>query len=85
MTIMGDVHRHFWLTVGMSRRLGADLNGAIHAEKLTTSDYADMVTRCRSCAWADECESWQKSHPGAETSAPEQCINKDIWDHLRAI
>jgi len=82
MNTLGEARRHFWLTVGMSRRIGVDLNEAIHAQRLTTTDYTDMVTRCRGCDWADACEDWQAAQKGAISECPRTCLNRSLWDHL---
>ena len=85
MTVLGDARRHFWLTIGMSRRLGVDLNEAIRDDVLTTMEYTDLVNRCRGCAWADGCESWQAAHPGAVSEVPENCVNTEMWKRLRVV
>lgn len=84
MTQLGDARRHFWLTIGMSRRLGVDLNEAIREERLSTTGYTDMVTRCRGCSWADGCETWQEANFGAVSEAPHSCPNRNVWEHVRA-
>ena len=53
-TTLAEACHHFWLTISMSRRLGINPNDAINGNQMSRSDYCDMVTRCRDCAWAQK-------------------------------
>lgn len=82
MTRLGDFGRHLQLSNGMASRLGVDLREATHTRRLSISEYAAMVTRCRGCAWASDCESWQSSSEQGIDLA-ELCETKPLIEMLR--
>ncbi|MGR3636135.1 MAG: DUF6455 family protein [Shimia sp.] len=58
IAFLGDPATHFWLTRSMARTLGVSLSEAMACDALSATDYAKMVTRCRSCRYVDDCQAW---------------------------
>ncbi len=46
---LGDPAKHFWLTRSVARAMGLSLSEAMAEDRLSALDYADLVTRCRTC------------------------------------
>lgn len=84
MQIMGDVHFHYWLTLGMAKAVGVSLTEALHDGRITRAQYADIVTRCRSCTWGGECTAWLARQSEIADSVPERCENHETFKALRA-
>lgn len=83
MRPLGEPRKHYWLLIGMARRVDADLGGAMCEGRLDGSDWAGMVQSCRGCPCAESCRHWLDSHARAE-AAPEYCVNRDRLAGLAA-
>uniref|UniRef100_UPI003561947E DUF6455 family protein n=1 Tax=Phaeovulum sp. TaxID=2934796 RepID=UPI003561947E len=46
----GNTDLHFWITRGMARRHGVNLNELIADGVISRGDLAEMVARCRNCS-----------------------------------
>lgn len=79
---MGNPREHFWLTIGMSKALGADLGAAMISGQLSHEGYADMVTACRSCSDPDGCTTLLEGGPRL-AEAPDYCVNRKLLATLR--
>lgn len=83
MTKMGPVRKHFWLTIGVAKAVSVDLGAAIDSGALTPEDYADMVTRCRSCPQPDRCRA--DLARSAIDAPPSYCRNIAVLEELAPI
>lgn len=84
MRPLGPLRPHFWLTLGMARATGIDLQNALYDARLTRSDYADLVDRCRGCKDAKGCAAMLKTCQGTLEAAPEFCENQAVFAALAA-
>lgn len=81
---LGDPKRHFWLAQSMAKATGVDLAAAKQDGRLAQEDWADLITRCRACARADECEAWVQRQSSNGNEPPSACVNADVLTRLRA-
>ncbi|MGH1424474.1 MAG: DUF6455 family protein [Pseudooceanicola sp.] len=85
MKPLGDVKRHFWLVKRMAKANGVDVNAAVRSGQLSESDWADVVTRCRTCSHPDTCEYRLAEGELAQDHAPripDFCENRDLFRSL---
>ncbi|SDN55463.1 hypothetical protein SAMN05216196_101886 [Lutimaribacter pacificus] len=82
---LGNPIKHFWLVQDMARAASVDLADARRDGRLTTEDWAAMVTRCRGCQWAEGCQHWLRAQQQDDDSAevPPACANRAVFDSLR--
>ncbi|MBV2359654.1 hypothetical protein KUH32_07705 [Thalassococcus sp. CAU 1522] len=81
--ILGDAERHFWMTRSVAKTMGVSLGDAILSRQLAPETYAEMVTKCRTCALVEACEEWLSKGPGPQVTAPPGCCNATVLDQLR--
>lgn len=82
---IGDEKRHYWLALGMAQVSGTDLQRALDEGRITHGDWADVVTRCRACSWAESCRCWMAMQtPGSPADVPRACPNAGLFDAVRA-
>ncbi len=83
---LGARTHHFWLAQRMAAATGADLVAATQQAALSQSDWADMVERCRGCAWGTQCARWLE-HPqhAACDRAPSPCVNRKKFNDLKVV
>lgn len=82
---LGDQVHHYWLVQRMAARTGADLVAATQKAELSQHEWADMVTRCRGCAWGDRCAHWLEQHNDTASSLPPNaCLNKEKLNKISA-
>ena len=79
---LGDPNLHFWLTRSVARTVRVNLSDALTAGKITPTDYADMVTRCRRCPNVATCEAWLAENGAGAREVPAHCANADILNAL---
>lgn len=80
---LGDPARHFWMTRSVARAMGVSLSEAMAEGSLSQKDYADLVTRCRSCHFVDECQDWLGHQCTRSAAAPECCQHAALFQHLK--
>jgi len=84
MQQLGDARRHFFLTLARARAHGVDLGEALREGLISPQDYADTITRCRSCDAPDICAQWIERVQGGDALAPPPafCRNADLLAEL---
>ncbi|WP_270728361.1 DUF6455 family protein [Shimia sp. Alg240-R146] len=85
IAFLGDPATHFWLTRSMARTLGVSLSEAMACDALSATDYAEMVTRCRSCPYVEDCQSWLSEGCTKSAQAPGFCCHADVLQALTKI
>lgn len=83
MKPLGDPLSHFWLVQDMARTADVDLSGLRASGRLSAEDWAQMVTRCRGCAWTKDCKRWLAATQD-DAEVPPACANRAAFDALRA-
>ena len=84
MVPLGNPRAHFWLTLGMAKAVGADLSAALHEERITHTDYSDIINRCRACDHAVACAAKLSRCRGQLDQIPDYCLNRDLLETLAA-
>ena len=80
---LGDEKRHYWLALGMAQASGADLQRALDEGRITHQDWAEVVHRCRGCAWAEGCDCWMKSQDAdTKSRVPQACQNVSFFEDV---
>lgn len=79
---MGDTRQHLFLTLGMARACDADLGEALKAGRITSADYAEIITRCRSCEEPGKCRTLLDEVEKL-AAAPDYCVNAEALAQLR--
>lgn len=82
---MWSLSRHYWLAKRMAKATGVDLAAAMDVAALTQSDWADMVRRCRGCAWREGCERWLDTCEKGERPVPGGCENREKFQRLKTV
>lgn len=86
MTIAaGNFDLHFWITRGMARRQGIDLNAMLSDGVLTRADVAEMVVRCRDCGGMHGCLAFLAERAERAEATPDWCRNAGLLAELRAL
>lgn len=80
---LGDPQVHFWLTRSVARAVGVSLSEAMAENALSAQGYAEMITRCRTCPFVDQCQHWLGTPSARQEGAPEFCMHKSLFDGLR--
>lgn len=75
--------RHFWLTQGMARALGVDLNGALRAGKLERAEYAEAIAACCGCDHYQECLAWLAVNGASAQKKPGFCALGPFLDRAK--
>ncbi|MDF1872974.1 DUF6455 family protein [Vannielia sp.] len=83
MQTLGPEMWHYWLAMGMAKTTRTDLVNAMEQGVLDNSEWADMVDRCRGCAWAECCEGWLHAHMEEGADCPPTCVNQHRFNALR--
>ncbi len=71
-----------WRVLGMADATGTDLVRAYEEGRLSHDAWAETVTRCRSCRWADGCDQWLEGDDGADRPVPQACRNAATFERL---
>lgn len=79
----GRLSRHFWLTQGMARTVGVNLNQALRTGQVGRDDYAQLIAECCNCTHCKECMAWLAAHGGGAEQAPDYCAMGRILSKLR--
>lgn len=83
ITPLGDPARHFWMTRSVARAMGISFSEAMAEGKISERGYADMVTRCRQCAFVQDCESWLGRQCQRAETAPDCCPHAALFQELK--
>lgn len=79
---LGDPTLHFWLTRSVAKAMGLNLSEAMANSRLTTAEYAAMVTACRQCPRVDSCQCWLGDQRTLAQDTPPGCANADLLREL---
>ena len=78
---LGEEKRHYWLALGMAQVSGADLQRALDEGRITHGDWAEVVQRCRGCAWTEGCDCWMAAQdPCHPSTVPQACPNASFFE-----
>jgi len=80
---LGDENRHYWLAVSMAKATGTDLQSALDEGRISHADWADLVTRCRSCQWVEGCDCWLAKQEAGSADPPDPCVNSAFFAQAR--
>lgn len=81
----GKVSRHFWLSQGMARTLGVDLNGALRDGRLARNDYADAIGQCCTCPHVRTCMGWLARQGAGAEAAPGYCALAPLLERVKQL
>lgn len=79
---LGDIRHHFLLAQSMAKVTGVDLIHAMHEGHISQGTWANAVTRCRGCDWAEPCEAWLAAQNGSKVAVPPNCANAELFQRL---
>ncbi len=87
MSINGaNIDLHYWITRGMARNYGLNLNELIAEGVISRGDVAEMVARCRHCPGVHGCLAFLSApQPAQAAAAPDWCRNSRLLAELRAM
>jgi hypothetical protein len=72
-------------TRAMAQAMSVDLSELLYIGGLSTSEYAEMITRCRGCAQSTACADWleaRKRGEHADLPSPHQCENREVLNRF---
>lgn len=75
-------HGHFWRTLKIAKVAGVPLAMALHKGTLARTDYARIVTKCRRCGKAAQCEALLATQQTRDT-IPDFCPNREALEALK--
>ncbi|OLS52367.1 DUF6455 family protein [Rhodovulum sulfidophilum] len=73
MEDQGRLSQHFWLTQGMARTIGVNLNHALRSGQLGRGEYSELVARCCHCGRAEACMGWMGHQVSGADCPPDWC------------
>lgn len=82
MKPLGDALYHLRLLGRMGRACDVDMAEAFARGKIQSSDWAEMITRCRACPCVSDCEIVLSTREPQE-QAPGFCENRETLAGLR--
>ena len=80
---LGDLDKHFWLTRSVARVMGINLLEAMSEGRMSSDDYAAMVTQCRAGKCHHVCQIWLACQTDTAAEAPHGCPHRDLLLRLR--
>lgn len=81
---LGDENRHYWMAVKMAKATGTDLQSALEEGRISHQDWADLVQRCRGCAWVEGCACWMARQEAGTAEVPQACPNAATFEAVLA-
>lgn len=81
---LGPEIEHYWLVQRMAKQTGVDLVAAMQAGIIDQTQWAGIVTHCRSCDWAEGCHQWLDTAEAEDTELPKPCVNRDTLAGIQA-
>lgn len=82
MQTLGNARDHFWRVIKMAKANRVDMSDALDRGAISESDYADMITRCRSCGQVGKCDRLLADMPKLD-AAPGYCENAATFARLK--
>lgn len=79
----GRISTHFWLTQGMARSIGVNVNEALRKGRLDRGAYAELVARCCHCARTSDCMGWMARQGAGAEALPLWCAVKPAIEALK--
>ncbi|MBK1636409.1 DUF6455 family protein [Rhodovulum adriaticum] len=79
----GKLSKHFWLTQGMARTLGVNVNDALKDGRMARGAYAELVAACCHCDRAESCMAWMGQQTAQADTLPDWCAIKPTLEALR--
>jgi len=79
---LGSENRHYWMALTMAKRTGADMQRALEDGRISHEDWAELVQRCRGCAWAEGCACWMAVQEDGLASIPAACPNATTFEKV---
>lgn len=80
--VLGKLRDHYWRVLRMASTIGLDLVAIRKGGHLSSHDWAEIVTACRGCEWADKCDVWVNRSDMVQC-APSTCVNRKKFEMLR--
>ena len=82
MQTLGNARDHFWRVIKMAKANRVDMSDALDRGTISEGDYADMITRCRSCGQVGKCDRLLADMPKLD-AAPSYCENAATFARLK--
>lgn len=79
----GKLSKHFWLTQGMARTIGVNVNDALRDGRIARGEYAEMVAACCHCDRAEHCMAWMGQQAAGAEALPGWCVVKPRLEGLK--
>ncbi|MGC9368752.1 MAG: DUF6455 family protein [Paracoccaceae bacterium] len=79
----GRLSRHFWMTQGMARAVGVNLNTALQDGRISRADYALAIAECCHCPYHQRCLDWLAVNGAGAERQPAFCAIGPMLDGLR--
>ncbi|TCP62369.1 hypothetical protein EV663_102214 [Rhodovulum bhavnagarense] len=79
----GKLSHHFWLTQGMARTIGVNVNDALRDGRMGRGEYAEMVAKCCHCDRSEQCMAWMGKQTAGAERAPGWCAIKPGLERLK--
>ncbi len=76
---LGPEKDHYWLAVSMAKVTGADMQTALETGVIDHQDWANLVQRCRGCAWSGGCKTWMSHQDPSGADVPQSCPNATVF------
>jgi len=83
MKPIGNSMDHYCRVIDMANAVGVDPAKAMDQGVLKGSEWANMVSLCRSCDWVDGCKKFL-ARETSPASVPSQCLNAQTFRRLAA-
>jgi hypothetical protein len=80
----GRLSKHFWLTQGMARTIGVNVNEALQSGHLGRGEYAELVAQCCHCDRCESCMAWMGRQLTGADALPDWCAVKPRLEALKA-
>ncbi|NHX27116.1 hypothetical protein HA397_24385 [Escherichia coli] len=77
------LERHFWLTQGMARSVGVDLNAALKSGRMPRPDYDATIAACFMCGRSEDCMTWMARQGAGAERPPAYCAIRHEIEKLR--
>lgn len=79
----GRLSKHFWLTQGMARTIGVNVNTALGCGRLGRGEFAELVAQCCHCDRTEKCLAWMACQRAGAETLPDWCAVKPGLEALK--